>query len=103
MGTVVHLRGSSQCGAAALRNLTLVFLGPRSFVGDAGGGAEVQGAITPDGAGFKAVYPIPDSYILGAPDGPVASTSVPVRPGSSYSFATYPGAACTVPFTVTQS
>ena len=78
----------------------MVFLGPLAFVGVAGGGAEVPGPYHGVSKGFEVTYRIPPTYIRGEPAGPVATTPIPVKPGSIYSFDTYPAAACTVPFTV---
>jgi hypothetical protein len=75
---------------------TLVFLGPKAYIGSSGGGVEIP--ITMAGAGFTATTRIPSSYQAGRePNGP----QVPVTPGTGYSFATYPAEGCAVSFTVT--
>jgi hypothetical protein len=100
VGTVVHIYSSSLCGAASLNGVTVEFLGPGTFIGLAGGGAEVPGPLKADGGGFVVTYRVPPTYIRGEPNGPVATTSISVTAGTGYSFATYPAGACDVPFIV---
>lgn len=101
VGTSVTISGSTLCGASGPFGPSVVFLGPTAFVGVAGGGAEVPGPLKFVGSGFEVTYRIPPTYIRGEPNGPVATTPLPVTPGADYSFDTYPAAGCRVPFTVT--
>jgi hypothetical protein len=96
VGATVTISSDTTCGAGTVSGLTLVFLGPKAYVGSSGGGEEVP--ITKTGAGFTATYRIPATYVGGGN----ASPTLPVTPGTGYSFATYPAAGCDISFTVTR-
>lgn len=95
----MRISARTLCGASDLRNLTVVFLGPRAYVGSGGGGNEVPKPYRAVGKGFEVSYRVPRSYVAGAEDGK-RSRSFAVTPGAGYSFATYPAGGCTVRFTV---
>lgn len=87
-------------GAGSLGNLSVVFLGPQSYVGSGGGGNEVPKPYHPKGMGFEVTYRIPSSYLSGEQPGK-SPAPVAVTPGTGYSFGTYPAGGCTAPLTVT--
>jgi hypothetical protein len=91
----VTISSDTTCQAPPGGEPTLVFLGPKAYIGSSGGGEEIP--ITKAGAGFTATYRIPSAYQAGGD----ANQQVPVKPGTGYSFATYPARACGVSFTVT--
>jgi hypothetical protein len=99
--TTVTISAPTLCGAASLDNLTVVFLGPTSYVGAGGGGDQVPTPYHAKGTGFEVTYPIPSSYYSGEQPGGKSPAPVAVTPGTGYSFATYPAGGCTVRFTVT--
>ncbi len=96
VGATVTITSDTTCQAGPGSEPTLVFLGPKSYIGSGGGGNEVP--ITKTGKGFTASYRIPASYVSGGNH----NRTLPVTPGTGYSFATYPAAGCDTPFTVTR-
>lgn len=98
-GATVRISAKALCGAPYVRNLTIVFLGPKSYVGSGGGGNEVPRPYRAVGGGFEVSYRIPRSYVTGAQGG-TSPAPIAVTPGGGYSFATYPAGGCTVRFTV---
>lgn len=95
VGTTVTISSDTTCEAPPGGEPTLVFLGPKAYIGSGGAGNEVP--ITKSGTGFTATYRIPSTYT----EGGNVNAQVPVTPGKGYSFATYPAGACSAPFTVT--
>lgn len=96
VGATVAIYTNSRCGTPANSRLgSLVFLGPKAYIGSGGGGDQIPNGS--DGTWFSATFRVPASYLSGEPSG---NRQTPVTPGSGYSFATYPAGACEVPFTV---
>lgn len=99
VGDSVTITATGTCGAKNVQWLTLVFLGPKSYVGSGGGGNEVPITATP--TGFSAHFTMPATYTGASTSGP--SQQYPVGPGGRYVFTTYPTGLCSVPITIQQA
>ncbi|MGH8862666.1 MAG: hypothetical protein ACRDVG_15775 [Jatrophihabitantaceae bacterium] len=99
MGDVVTITSDGLCGAAGKNGIALLFGGPQSHNGSAGGGNEVP--ITATRHGLVAHYRIPATYTAAYHDGQRGpQRQAPVRPGTGYGFYTLPAGLCGVPLTV---
>ena len=93
VGAVVRVFGRG-CHTPGSRTVLAVFLGPRAWVGSAGGGVSIDIPVVQDR--FSVAFRIPATYQAGGD----TRRLVPVVPGSGYAFAVYPAAECLVDFTV---
>jgi hypothetical protein len=97
VGAIVTITADTKCGAGPRGPAALVFLGPKAYIGSGGAGDPVP-SFTNTATGFTATFQIPDTYVAGGNTQP----TLPVLPGTGYSFATYPAAGCQIAFTVTR-
>lgn len=105
VGTVVHVTIKSCAptgdGLPDVPAGDLRFLGPDSWLGTNGGGGDDVPFSPRTGSEATATFTIPSTYTGGNENGPYPT--LPVKPGTGYSFVTDPAGECNVPFTVTGS
>lgn len=97
VGATVTLTASTGCHLTRNPSIAAVFLGPRAWIGSAGGGTEIDMPV--HGNQFSTTFRIPSTYRGGGD----SQQSFPVTPGAQYRFGAYPADLCDVPFEVTSS